>query len=100
MHSSFQQLNYCELCFASGAIAAPSPHMKSGAVLALSRLIFEFRDGLPEDTVREAVATVGLLLQDKSREVVQSVLGFVKVGTTYWWIGEVARTAGWRIVEL
>eukprot|EP01083_Nonionella_stella_P226164 803438_1 len=61
-----------------GAIAAPSPHMKSGAVLALSRLIFEFRETLPEDTVRETVSTVGLLLQDKSREVVQSVLGFIK----------------------
>lgn len=62
-----------------GGLAGASQHMKSGAVLALSRLLYEFADELPLDFVSALVETVCLLLKERSREVVKSVLGFVKV---------------------
>jgi hypothetical protein len=59
-------------------LAASSPHMISCAVTALARLLFEFSSSLLH-TVPQLMPSVLLLLQSRSREIIKSVLGFVKV---------------------
>ncbi len=49
--------------------------MKSGAVLALSRLLYEFNEELPVDFVLALVQTVVLLLQEKVRVCVSAECG-------------------------
>jgi hypothetical protein len=66
-------------CMVSGGLAGRTPHMKSAAVLALSRLLYEFKDKVSQDTVSDLLGNVSLLMGEKSREVVKAVLGFVKV---------------------
>jgi len=61
-----------------GGLVGGTPHMQSAAVMALARLLFEFPDEL-EETAPEILATVLTLLRGRSREIVKSVLGFVKV---------------------
>ena len=53
--------------------------MVSASVMALARLLHAFSSEL-EAVVPELLPAVLLLLRTKSREVVKSVLGFVKVG--------------------
>jgi ribosomal RNA-processing protein 12 len=90
-----------------GGLAAVTPHMRSASVLSLARLMFQF--GQPDETrlresrpeqgglgrrnaarqeamsqhvmtmVPQLLETVLLLLREKAREVVKSVIGFVKV---------------------
>ncbi len=59
-------------------LAGGSPHMISATVMAAARLLFEFSGALGS-TAPTLLATVLLLLRSTSREVVKSVLGFVKV---------------------
>ena len=61
-----------------GGLVGGTPHMQSATVMALARLLFEFPDEL-EETAPEILATVLTLLRGRSREIVKSVLGFVKV---------------------
>ena len=63
------------------ALGAQTSHMRSAAVMALSRLIYEYaRD---DETVQELLPhlmqTVSVLFDDSSREVNKSVIGFVRV---------------------
>jgi ribosomal RNA-processing protein 12 len=61
-------------------LAATTPHMRSATVLALARLVFEYKT---HPTVLEMAPTILkltlMLLNEKSREVIKSVLGFTKV---------------------
>lgn len=52
--------------------------MRSAAVMALSRLLYEFA-GTLEPVVPRLLPAVLLLLRTKSREVIKAVLGFIKV---------------------
>jgi ribosomal RNA-processing protein 12 len=52
--------------------------MVSASVLVLARLVFEFAADLAT-LVPELLPTVLMLLRTKAREVIKSVLGFVKV---------------------
>ncbi|EQC38838.1 hypothetical protein SDRG_03796 [Saprolegnia diclina VS20] len=65
-----------------GGLAARTPHMRSASVLCMSRLVFEF--GRTEDAIRNAMPdlmrTVLMLLHEKAREVIKSVIGFMKLG--------------------
>lgn len=61
----------------AGLVGA-TPHMQSASVLALARLVFEFGGALGGTAVRLLPAVL-LLLRSSSREVVKSVLGFIKV---------------------
>ncbi|RHY36152.1 hypothetical protein DYB38_002852 [Aphanomyces astaci] len=65
-----------------GGLAARTPHMRSASVLCLSRLVFEF--GRTEVTIQQAMPdllrTVLMLLHEKAREVIKSVIGFLKLG--------------------
>lgn len=63
----------------SAGLAGGSPHMVSASITALTRLLYEFREQLKEETVVDLVQTMDLFLTSNNREIVRSVLGFVKV---------------------
>ena len=61
-----------------GGLVGASPHMISASVMALARLLYEFVPQL-EAAAPQLLPVVLSLLRSKSREVIKSVLGFVKV---------------------
>lgn len=61
-----------------GGLVGATPHMVSASVMALARLLFEFAPVLA-GLVPELLPAVLMLLRSKAREVIKSVLGFVKV---------------------
>ena len=63
----------------SAGLAGPTPHTISASITALTRLLYEFRSKLKSETVAEMVQTMDLFLTSNNREIVRSVLGFVKV---------------------
>lgn len=63
----------------SAGLAGSTPHMISASITALTRLLYEFHGRLPEGTVTDLVQTMDLFLTSNNREIVRSVLGFVKV---------------------
>jgi hypothetical protein len=62
----------------AGGLVGSTPHMMSASVLALARLLFEFGGAL-ESTMPQLLPACLLLLRSKSRELVKSVLGLLKV---------------------
>ncbi|KAF2839689.1 NUC173-domain-containing protein [Patellaria atrata CBS 101060] len=67
------------LTMVSAGLAGTSPHMVSASITALTRILYEFRQELKEETIVELVQTMDLFLTSPNREIVRSVLGFVKV---------------------
>ncbi|ROV95101.1 hypothetical protein VSDG_05786 [Cytospora chrysosperma] len=63
----------------SAGLAGSTPHMISASITAISRILYEFRDSLSLSTVAEIVQTMDLFLTSNNREIVKSVLGFVKI---------------------
>jgi ribosomal RNA-processing protein 12 len=63
----------------SAGLAGSAPHMVAASVTALSRLFFDFQTQLQPAMLTELVETVGIFLTSSNREIVRSVLGFVKV---------------------
>jgi ribosomal RNA-processing protein 12 len=63
----------------SAGLAGSSPHMVAASVTALSRLFFDFHTQLSPEVQADLVQTVDLFLTSNNREIVRSVLGFVKV---------------------
>jgi ribosomal RNA-processing protein 12 len=65
----------------TAAIGSKSPHMRSAAVTALSRLVFELSsdDVDVQNTLPMLLTTVLLLSDDPSREVTKSMVVFVRV---------------------
>ncbi|KAK5112023.1 hypothetical protein LTR62_004557 [Meristemomyces frigidus] len=63
----------------SAGLAGSTPHMISASITALTRLLYEFRTNLEQETVVDLVQTMDLFLTSNNREIVRSVLGFVKV---------------------
>ncbi|KAK3075337.1 pre-rRNA processing protein [Teratosphaeriaceae sp. CCFEE 6253] len=63
----------------SAGLAGSTPHMISASITALTRLLYEFRTSLKQETVVDLVQTMDLFLTSNNREIVRSVLGFVKV---------------------
>jgi ribosomal RNA-processing protein 12 len=63
----------------SAGLAGSTPHMISASITALTRLLYEFHGRVQESTVRDLVQTMDLFLTSNNREIVRSVLGFVKV---------------------
>ncbi|KDP26064.1 hypothetical protein JCGZ_21097 [Jatropha curcas] len=60
-----------------GYLSGPSPHIKSGAVSALSALVYEDADVCLK--MPDLVPSLLSLLQNKAVEVIKAALGFVKV---------------------
>lgn len=63
----------------SAGLAGSSPHMISASITAITRTLYEFRESLNEQTLTDIVQTMDLFLTSNNREIVKSVLGFVKV---------------------
>ncbi|KAL3791491.1 hypothetical protein HJC23_011522 [Cyclotella cryptica] len=63
------------------ALGAQTSHMRSAAVLALSRLTFEFArdDEIVRTLLPSLMETISVLFDDPAREVNKSVIGFVRV---------------------
>ncbi|KFG87065.1 ribosomal RNA-processing protein 12 [Metarhizium anisopliae] len=63
----------------SAGLAGSTPHMISASITAISRLLYEFRSSLTEQTLSDLVQTMDLFLTSNNREIVKSCLGFVKI---------------------
>lgn len=63
----------------SAGLAGSTPHMISASITALTRILYEFRDTVSKDMLSDIVQTMDLFLTSNNREIVKSVLGFVKV---------------------
>lgn len=63
----------------SAGLAGSSPHMVAASITALSRLLFEYHSKLSSNVSTDLVQTIDLFLTSNNREIVRSVLGFVKV---------------------
>lgn len=63
----------------SAGLAAQTPHMISATITAISCLMFEFKDSLSTDVLREISSTIELFLTHNSREIAKAAIGFVKV---------------------
>lgn len=65
----------------SAGLAGSSPHMISASITAMTRILYEFREAVSTQTMQDLVETMNLYLTSNNREIVKSVLGFVKVCT-------------------
>ncbi|KAI1820964.1 NUC173 domain-containing protein [Xylaria intraflava] len=63
----------------SAGLAGSTPHMISASVTALTRVLYEFRESVNKEVLSDLVQTMDLFLTSNNREIVKSVLGFVKV---------------------
>ncbi|KAI9775807.1 MAG: hypothetical protein M1839_000858 [Geoglossum umbratile] len=63
----------------SGGLAGSTPHMISASITALTRILYHFRESLKQDLMTDMASTMDLFLTSNNREIVRSVLGFVKV---------------------
>ncbi|KAL2261005.1 hypothetical protein VTK26DRAFT_4818 [Humicola hyalothermophila] len=63
----------------SAGLAGSTPHMISASITAITRILYEFRETLSKETMTDLVQTMDLFLTSNNREIVKSVLGFVKV---------------------
>ena len=60
-----------------GALAAKTTHMRSAAVLALARLVHQFRAEGVEPLITDLISTVLLLIDDPSRELAKAIVIFI-----------------------
>ncbi|KAK0108470.1 hypothetical protein ONS95_003273 [Cadophora gregata] len=60
-------------------LGGSTPHMNSACITALTRILYHFRGALLPETIAGLVETMDLFLTSNNREIVRSVLGFVKV---------------------
>lgn len=63
----------------SAGLAASTPHMISASITAVTRILFEFHARVSRETVKNLLEIMDMFLQNPNREIVRSVLGFVKV---------------------
>ncbi|KAK4101365.1 NUC173-domain-containing protein, partial [Parathielavia hyrcaniae] len=63
----------------SAGLAGSTPHMISASITAITRVLYEFREALSREIMSDLVQTMDLFLTSNNREMVKSVLGFVKV---------------------
>jgi ribosomal RNA-processing protein 12 len=73
----------------SAGLAGSSQHMISATIIALSRLLYEFKgtsntevadlDDLSSEVIADLISTMEVFLTSKSREIARSAIGFIKV---------------------
>lgn len=66
------------LTMLSGGLSA-SPHMISATITAISRVLFEFKETVTPEMQSEIFTTLLGFLSSANREIVKSVLGYVKL---------------------
>lgn len=62
-------------------LASEAPHTISATIAALTRILYEFHSRLDDSAIVDLFETMDLFLRSNNREIVRSVLGFVKVAT-------------------
>ena len=75
VHASLEEF----FTMVAAGLAGTTPHMISASITALTRILYEFVDTLAEPAMIDLVQTMTVFLTSKSREIVHSVMGFVKV---------------------
>ncbi|PSN61282.1 NUC173-domain-containing protein [Corynespora cassiicola Philippines] len=63
----------------SAGLAASTPHMISASITAVTRILYEFHTRISKETIQNLLELMDIFLQNPNREIVRSVLGFVKV---------------------
>ncbi|KAJ4368842.1 pre-rRNA processing protein [Neocucurbitaria cava] len=63
----------------SAGLAASTPHMISASITAVTRILYEFHARISKETTTNLCDLMDIFLQNPNREIVRSVLGFVKV---------------------
>ncbi|KAF2865401.1 pre-rRNA processing protein-like protein Rrp12 [Massariosphaeria phaeospora] len=63
----------------SAGLAATTPHMISASITAVTRIMYEFHARISKETIQNLLELMDMFLQNPNREIVRSVLGFVKV---------------------
>lgn len=63
----------------SAGLAASTPHMISASITAVTRILYQFHTRISNETIKSLLEVMDIFLQNPNREIVQSVLGFVKV---------------------
>ncbi|KAF2829926.1 NUC173-domain-containing protein [Ophiobolus disseminans] len=63
----------------SAGLAASTPHMISASITAVTRILYQFHSQISIETISSLLDVMDIFLQNPNREMVQSVLGFVKV---------------------
>jgi ribosomal RNA-processing protein 12 len=63
----------------SAGLAASTPHMISASITAVTRILYQFHSRVSNETINSLLDVMDIFLQNPNREIVQSVLGFVKV---------------------
>lgn len=69
--------SYVQLVMAG--LSGDTAHMQSCSVLALARIVYEFHQQIHTDTIELLLSTVLHMFQLKNREVITSLIGFIKV---------------------
>uniref|UniRef100_A0A0G4F1D1 RRP12 HEAT domain-containing protein n=1 Tax=Chromera velia CCMP2878 TaxID=1169474 RepID=A0A0G4F1D1_9ALVE len=69
------------LAFVGTGLAGSSQGMKAASVLALSRLVYSLSSSLDEDSKREVVDTMLILLRDPDRQVFKEAVAFLRVAS-------------------
>ena len=60
-------------------LAGSSQHMMSATLTCLARLVYEYLESLRFEIIEQIIESVVILLHSKSRELIKSVLGFIKM---------------------
>ncbi|KAF2205629.1 NUC173-domain-containing protein [Delitschia confertaspora ATCC 74209] len=63
----------------SAGLAGTHPHMISASITAVTRILYQFHSRVSDETVQNLLELMDIFLQNPNREIVRSVLGFVKV---------------------
>ena len=63
----------------SAGLVGGSPHVVSASITALTRILYDFASELDRPVIEDLVQTMEMFLTSANREIVRSVLGFVKV---------------------
>jgi hypothetical protein len=64
----------------AGGLAGGSPHMQSASTMCLARVMYEFKQHLSPSVIKELLHTILPLFESsKSRELIKSLLAFIKV---------------------
>jgi ribosomal RNA-processing protein 12 len=63
----------------SAGLAGSTPHMISASITAVTRILYEFYAQISNETIQNLLEVMDIFLQNPNREIVRSVLGFVKV---------------------
>ncbi len=67
---------------AMAALGGKTPHMRSAALLGLTRLMYELREELFDDMGGQLLDLALILMREKAKEVVKSSLGYLKMSIT------------------